>query len=218
MAKKRKVDGRKASEKLSEFRKPALIAAGVVIGILTVLSVLVTVIVNTGIREAGEVTRDFLSKNPEAVFLYTIDNLYGGELDEQTLQALLLAKYIKGTAAGSIDGSFKGRFAVGRARSLEKVNLSCVDRYEYKKIFNFDTYEATAIDKSELYREEQQFKDEGCEKIYVENVVSHPRQDAALWKCPLHNCQMREVVTEFAGDLIPESIEIKRIQAEGKFN
>ncbi|MBI4029332.1 MAG: hypothetical protein HY376_03120 [Candidatus Blackburnbacteria bacterium] len=162
----------------------------------------------------------FIKNNPELLSVIGLmDSSTSG--NQEMAQALLLAKYAKGSfdGTGQIDGSFKGRFTTVWQRSLEKVNLSCVDGYEYQ-IATMPQGRVGVFAANALISE-RRFNDKGCQDIgqftkpgtFENGMTVVYNENYIVYRCPLNNCRMREVTREFAGDFIPESIDIRKVQA-----
>lgn len=156
----------------------------------------------------------FIKNNPELLSVIGLMDSSASGNQEMT-QALLLAKYAKGSfdGTGQVDGSFKGRFTTTKVRSLEKVNLSCIDEYEYGQF--------TELDENRPSLTMESFKgklsDMNCNIFLTHSIINKYDDDTkgqiSFYKCPVHNCKMREVSTEAAGEFIPESIDVRKVQA-----
>lgn len=177
--------------------------------IVAITSIIITVVLSALVAFYGinQTAQAFIKNNPDLpdkmVLLNAAEKL---GVDDELVLTAFLSKYMQGSfdGNGQVDGSFKGRFTTVMVRSLEKVNLSCIDEYEFVKGNNYPyATEGNFIGSLEF---KSRLQNRGCTELGSAGTI-------LLWKCPLHNCQMREVTREFAGTFIPESIEVRKIQA-----
>lgn len=114
-----------------------------------------------------------------------------------------------GGSAIDINGEYKEEFTTVNERGLEKINLSCIDEY------NYSWYPGD-------YSMTESLKDAGCTKYgqypWQTTMVNYTYQnatylipDGAYWKCPLRNCATKEVLTKKKGTAIPQSLTIDKI-------
>lgn len=158
-----------------------------------------------------------IKNNPELLSAAWMSN----SASEQDIMTLLLAKYVKGgfDGTGQIDGSFTGRFTTVNARSLEKVNLSCVDEYDYQIVTTPQSPVGVFAANAVIGR--NRFLDKGCAElgrfsppdVFENGMIIAYNNSYVVVRCPLNNCAMREVDAEKAGEFIPEKVDIRKIQA-----
>ena len=167
-----------------------------------------------------------LNNNPNLLSILTAQN---PELNQNTLMTVLLAKYTKGSLDGNgqIDGSFKGRFTTTTVRNSEKVNLSCIDAFDYQIVTI--PQNPVGVFAANVLISERRFNDVGCDVLgkftkpdtyepptnsgAVSTTLTIYNESYAVYRCPIYNCAMREVNTERVGEFIPESIDIRKVQA-----
>ncbi len=138
-----------------------------------------------------------LTESPEIAFALSND------IPEEAVYLSLLKQMDT-----DIDIDFNGYFTTVNERSLEKVNLSCIDEYRYFWTHNEETFNCTACDsisyKNLVLKNEERI-DQGC-------VVFDEKGDYFLWKCPLRNCQQREVIRVLHDEFIPTKIAVHRVK------
>lgn len=175
-----------------------------------------------------------LAKNPEVAAIYAAsanDNVYYGR-DDPVMYAVILSALKQMSANGKVDMTYNANFTTVVDRSLEKVNLSCVDEYDYYKIetkvttvqqqpgivyrpsnnVSITLYSTTYIIKSQTGEKEskedgmiidQRMVDQGCVKFHME------AQDGQYYKCPRRNCAMKEINTVRSGGMLPISLQVR---------
>ena len=130
----------------------------------------------------------------------------------QLLSSLLLKQMtVSGDGSLKLGGSFDGRFTTKIDRTLEKVNLSCIDEYQYRTSINPEGYIPNSEDYVNQVRWFEQLKDMGCSAYRVAGNVSY-------FKCPKHNCPMKEVDAEKSGSFIPQRVILNNIGMDASFN
>ena len=100
-------------------------------------------------------------------------------------------------SAVSIDGEYNGHFVNDVVRTLEKKDSSCIEEFNYGQLYN-----STSSFKEDF----EVLKDEGCVNYAVEG-------DKFLFKCPKHNCAVREVsVIQNTGVWVPDDVKIDSVK------
>ncbi len=167
--------------------------------------VLTTWLVNAAVTEitqaagvVGESMTSAIANNPEIAFALNKD------LSDNVMY-LALASQMRGE--GDVQGSFNGYFTTREERSLEKIDLRCIDKYNYVMFKNpglvrnkSRSSEYPALTK---YREE--LEDDGC-------YIYGTGDDLFYYKCPLRNCNQRVVKRIVPDKFIPDKVNINRIQ------
>ena len=107
------------------------------------------------------------------------------------------------------DMKFQGYFTTKTERSLENVNLSCIEKYNYLTEYNPDHFELNTgrhIEQIILFEE---LKDKECIKF---NIMAN----LTYFKCPKRNCEQQEINRIVLDQFIPKSVEINKINVGGK--
>ena len=188
----------------------------VIIVSVTIMLVAMLLLAAVVVSSVSQVTQTFIKSNPETIDKISMINAASAsDYDDNSLiLSLLWAKYASGSVGGKVEGSFTGRFTTAKVRKLEKVNLSCIDEYEFVKSALNKT-EGGAVQTSEQFLGSLEFRsrlqNKGCTEVGSAG-------NTKLWRCPHSNCQTRETVTETAGEFIPERIDIRKIEAESTLN
>lgn len=142
-----------------------------------------------------------ITKNPELAFLALSEEYSTSSQSNMELLAILsVAKQVSMETKGSIDMNFKGYFTTKDVRELQKVNLSCIDDFEYFDISgNLITPE-----------NDERLKDEQCIKYFTENTEN---STTGYYKCPKFNCATKEVISKQVDQFIPDYITVSHIDA-----
>lgn len=115
------------------------------------------------------------------------------------------AEAVSGSGAVDANINFKGHWITTPIKHLERVNLSCIDEFSYTTLKEPAT-------KTPIYRQqEQQYTDENCIN-YADVQSPNEPLTVHLYRCPLHNCAMKEVIDS---QFIPESIDVGHVTLSG---
>ena len=138
-----------------------------------------------------------IGNNPElGMVVLTEDSRHQYELTGLTL---LKQMFVSGALDTNVVGNFEARFTTKKERTLEKIDLNCVDEYNYLAV---DTNISLSVIRT------QQMVDEGCTQFSADGIVSY-------YKCPKRNCKMREVSYEHLNDIIPTKLALSNIKLSG---
>ena len=142
-----------------------------------------------------------LGENPELMFGF--DN----DLPEEALY-LMLAKQISAEIGADASLNFQSYFTTDVRRTLEKVDLECVDKYHYLKAFKPGKAKVGTSEYSMRVGRVELLKDEGCTQY-------HAAADTLYLKCPQRNCELREKQVEVSGEFIPTKLGVTRLSVTG---
>ena len=129
------------------------------------------------------------------------------------------------TSAGTkVEGKFTSHFTTTTSRSLEKVDLTCIDKFSYVDL------DANA---SRNIVEKQRLLDDGCavyasepaktKEVLIPGAkegeptsVQHEQVAPAVdhYKCPMRNCELREKQEVLPDTIIPERLDVTSVQAK----
>ncbi len=149
----------------------------------------------------SEIANSFSStfeKNPELLI----------SLNEQLPVEVFYLTILK-QLSGNVDMDFKGHFTTIKKRSLEKVDLTCIDKYDYRLLLTANAYQSNTQDYVDAINGLEEFKDMGC-------VTHHEKNNVTYFKCPLRNCKLKEIISEVPGRFIPQSIGVTKLSMTGE--
>ncbi len=132
--------------------------------------------------------------NPEIMFALN---------EDLPVEALYLTLAKQMSAEANVD--FNGYFTTRTERSLEKVNLSCINKYQIEP----HSYENNPLRKFEF---EVRVNNAGCQIIWTNKTGGIID---AIIKCPLKNCEQKEIQRIVMDEFIPKNINIERVKIEG---
>lgn len=158
----------------------------------------VAVSLSNAASDVGQSVVTAFEKNPELMFAFNND------LPQEALYFAIL-KYM--SAEASVD--FYGYFTTKTIRSLEKVNLSCMDKYQYRTSLQPDFYTKNTENYIRQIKWFEQLKDIGCSQYHIVGNLTY-------FKCPLRNCEHKEVTRIINDEFIPQRIGVKKVSIEGK--
>lgn len=151
-------------------------------------------IADTSIGSFGEIAES----NPEVALA-----LSGADVDDEVLMLAAL----KGLQMDAdIDMDFNGYFTTRTERKLVKTDLNCLDEFEYRSLLSENAFQPNTKEFTEMLEGNMELTDHGCQKYHIEGNVTY-------YKCPKHNCEMKEVVKEVSDEFIPVDISVSRISA-----
>lgn len=164
----------------------------------------------TGMEGISKPFAQVVEANPEIIFALN---------DDLPKEALYLTLVKQMSAEANIN--FNGYFTTITERSLEKVDLTCIDKYSYIHLGKQKNNPTGYISPTTI----EQLNDNGCSKINVNERDypsfykpnnTNPEENLIYYKCPLRNCEQREVQRIVMDEFIPQRIGITKVSVEGK--
>ena len=149
-------------------------------------------------KSVGEV----IASTPEIALVGIGAATESSEDTTMKLAALGVLKQMSASGNADVQGHIAGHFVSEEVRRMEKVNLSCIDAYNY--------YELNTS-KPSYPRDMEIAKDRGGSKYAEVN-------DTVFIKVPAHNCAMREYSTPTTADLVMDDFEVHRVTASASYS
>jgi hypothetical protein len=130
---------------------------------------------------------------------YVVNNPHSG-LNGREAELPLALSILKQMDMGlDTEGSFTGEFTTKKVRTLEKKDLTCIDKFQYHKVAEYEQ-DLVFVEK---------LKDQLCTRFASTNGTS-------FYKCPTFNCERVEVAKEDPYSFIPKSIVIRKVSVNSK--
>lgn len=203
----------KESDSLSHFSFGKVVA--VLLICLTVLGSAFFISVSYGVKSLSNSMESAIKSNPE-LGLY-LEQAYGSYSINNDIITLSLLKQLDVDA----QGEFYGEFETKKVRSIEKEDLSCVDKFNYKYITRVTEANKMTLSEEEAQSKEslwdvliehQQMKDNGCTEVITSGINL---KKVMLYRCPQRNCKIIEVSYDEPISFVPKHIKVSSVKTIG---